>query len=163
MKKFYVLLLLLFLVACDGMSGKSYITCVEVTEGLVGSGIGQTIITIQGNDEDILVWTVNTAVTRAEFEQEFLQEAYLSDDEIHELFERYSQSVVEGVTSHIDELTNDHVVITMIYDYSMISHNDLNFIWDVDDFENVVTLSSAISGLENQGAVCEIEMIELKE
>jgi len=162
MKIFYTLSLLLFLVACSRMSGESYISCTEITEGLAGNNIGQTVITVQGYDEEILIWTVNTTMTRTEFEQEFFQDIYLSDEEIHELFEIYNQEEIYGITSYISELTNNHVVITMIYDYSIISDVDLNHIWGVDDFEGTVTLSTAIAGLEDQGAFCEITQQEVE-
>lgn len=162
MKIFYTLSLLLFLVACNRMSGESYISCTEITEGLTGNNIGQTVITVQGYDEEILIWTVNTTMTRTEFEQEFFQDIHLSDEEIHELFEIYNQEEIYGITSYISELTNNHVVITMIYDYSTISDVDLNHIWGVDDFEGTVTLSTAIAGLEDQGAFCEITQQEVE-
>lgn len=160
MKKFCAGLVLLFLVACDRMTGESYTRCVEVAEGLVGSDIGTTMITVQGYDEEILLWTVHTTLTREAFEQEFQQGLYLSDDEIHELFEGYSQQEVEGITFYVTDLTHDDVVIAKVYDYSVISTTYLNRIWDVDNFEDAVTVSSAISGLEDQGAICEIVEIE---
>ena len=156
MKKLWILLFLLFLTACSlGMSGGSYTRCAEVTSGLAGVDVGQTVIMIQGYDEDILLWTVSTTLTRDEFDEEFLQGMYLSDDEIHELFEAYTQSEVEGITFYISDLSNDFVVITQVYDYSIISTADLNRIWGVGNFEETVTLSAAIAGLEDTGAVCE--------
>ena len=154
MKKLCSLLFLLFLVACGlRISGGSYTRCTEITGGLAGVDIGQTVITVQGYDEDILLWTVTTTLTREEFDQEFLHGIYLSDDEIHELFEAYTESEDEGITFYINALNNDYVIISMVYDYAVIA--DLDRIWNVDDFESTVTLSSAIAGLEDHGAICE--------
>lgn len=155
MKKLCALLFLLFLAACSGMDGESHTTCTNITVGLAGANVGETIVTVQGYDEDILLWTVNTTLTRTEFDQEFLHGMYLSDDEIHELFAIYNQSEVEGITFHIADLNNNYVAIEKVYNYSVISTTDLNRIWGVDDFEDTVTLSSAIAGLEGQGAVCD--------
>jgi len=160
MKKLYALLFLLFLVACDRMSGESYTRCTNINRGLAGDDVGQTVIMIQGYDEDISLWTVNTTLTRSEFDQEFLHGRYLSDAEIHELFEMYNQSEIEGITFHIADLNNHSVVIAKVYDYSIISVADLSRIWNVDDFEDTVTLSSAIAGLEYQGAECATVPVE---
>jgi len=157
MKKLYALLFLLFLVACDGMSGESHITCNNVAGSLAGPHVGETVVRVQGYDEDILSWRIETTLTRAEFDHEFLHGMYLSNDEIHELFEMYNRSEVAGITFYISELSNNYVVIAKIYDYSAISIPDLNRIWGIDDFEDAVTLSSAIAGLEDQGAVCRMD------
>jgi len=145
------------------MSGESSARCTNISDGLAGDGIGKTVVTVQGYDEAILFWTVETTLTRAEFDERELQDQFLSDDEIHELFELYNQGEAYGITFHIAELNNASVVIAKVYDYSVISVAELNRIWGVDDFEDSVTLSSAITGLEDRGAVCEVEMIEVEE
>ena len=162
MKKLGAMLFLLFLVACGGMSGESYTRCVGVADGLAGIDVGTTVVTVQGYDEEILLWTVHTTLTREELDQEFLQGRYLSDDEIHEWFEMYSQDEVEGVTFYVVELTHEHIVIARVDDYSVISASNLNRIWDVENFEDAITLSAAISGLEDRDATCELVEIEVE-
>jgi len=158
MKKLYIVLLLslFFLVACDRMSGDSYISCSNINPGLAGSGVGASVVTIKGYDEEIILWRLETTLTRAEFDQAFLDGMYLSDAEIHELFAIYNQSEVVGITFQVAELNHQSVVIAKIYDYEVMAATDLNRIWSVEDFEDSVTLSSAIAGLEDQGAVCEV-------
>ena len=161
MKKLCALLLLLFLAACDSRSGGSYTRCVNVSAGLVAGDAKETVVTVEGYDEDILLWAVFTTLTRDEFDEAFLQGMYLSDNEIHELFEGYSEQEMEGITIHIYELTSEYVTIAKVYDYTIFDAYELNRIWGVDNFENTVTLSSAIASLEDQNAVC--ETIELEE
>ena len=161
MKKLCSLFFLLILGACGSMGGDTYTRCAYVPAGLVADDVGDTVITVKGYDEDILLWTVSTTLTRDEFDEAFSQGVYLSDDEIHELFEYYAQREMEGITFHVDELTNEHIPITKIYDYEVIDDDELNRIWGVDNFENTVTLSSAIASLEDQEAEC--VLIELEE
>jgi len=142
------------------MSGESLTNCTDIAASLVAGNIGETIIEVHGYEEEILLWTVSTTLTRDEFDEAFLHGTYLSDDEIHELFEYYSQREMEGVTFYIAELTSEHVVIAKVYDYSAIDVDELSRIWGVDNFENTVTLSSAIASLEDQDAVCETIVIE---
>ena len=163
MKKLCALLLLLFLVACGSRSGQSYIRCTHVPVGLVAGNVGETVITVQGYDEEILLWAISTTLTRDEFDEAFLQGTYLSDDEIHELFEYYATREMEGVTLYVAELTNEYVTIAKVYDYEIIDVDVLSRIWNVDNFENTVTLSSAIASLEDQNAECVTETIEIDE
>lgn len=156
MKKIGAVLCLLFLVACDRMSGESYTSCTGIADGLAGVNVGTTEVTVQGYDEEILVWTVYTTLTREELNEEFLNDRYLSDDEIHEWFEMYSETEIDGINFHVSELTNEYIVIAKVYDYSLISTTYLNNVWNVENFEDAVTLSSAIAGLRDQGATCEI-------
>lgn len=151
-----LLLSVFFLVACDRMSGKSYINCSNINPGLAGDGVGESVITIQGYDETIVLWTLETTLTRDEFEQAFLDGIYLSDAEIYELFAIYNQSEAPGITFHVVDLNHQFIVIAKVYDYEVMVATDLNRIWSVEDFEDSVTLSSAIAGLEYQGADCEI-------
>jgi len=161
MKKLRSLLFLLILVACgNSRSGGSYTTCDNVLVGLVADDVGETVITVEGYDDEVLLWTISTTLTRAEFNEAFLQGTYLSNDEIHELFEYYSEREMEGISLYIAELTNEHVVIAKSYDYIVIDNDELSRIWGVDNFENTVTLSAAIASLEDQDAMCETVAIE---
>ena len=144
------------------MSGESYTECINVSDSLVANGAGETFITVRGSDEEILLWMINTTLSRDEFEEAFLQGTYLSNDEIHELFEYYSEREAEGVSIHIEEMTREYVSIARTYDYSVVDVNELSRIWGVDNFENTVTLSAAIASLEDQGAECVTEILEIE-
>lgn len=154
MKKLGFLTIILFLTACNRMTGSTITTCFAIDAGLVGDGVGQTMLEIIGRDEEIIIWTVNTTLTRAEFDVEFLDGIYLSDEEIHDLFARYNANVITGAMVLITELTSEIVTITKIYNYENINNEQLSLLWGVDDFSDAVTLSSAIEGLMEQGANC---------
>jgi len=163
MKKLSVLVLLLFLTACSRMSGPTLTSCVDLAGGLVRPGVGESILEIEGFDETIITWTVSTTMTRAEFNDEFLGDIYLSDEEIHDLFAHYNLHTITGVIIYISELTSDYVTIRRVYNYGGISEDDLNRLWSVEDFNEDVNLSSAIEGLIENGATCttvEVEMVE---
>jgi len=142
------------------MSGDSHIRCTSIAESLVAGDVGNTVITMQGYNEDILLWTVSTTVTRDEFSEVFSKDIYLSDDEIYEILENYTQNEIEGITFHIAEITGSHIVIRQDFDYSVIDIDELNRLWDVNNFESAVSLSSAIAELENRGAECAVVEIE---
>lgn len=161
-KKSWSLLFLLSLVACNSMSGESFTECINVADSLVADASGETVVTVRGSDEDILLWTINTTLSRDEFEEAFLQGTYLSNDEIHELFEYYSDREIEGITLHIVEMTREFVTLARTYDYSVVDTDELSRIWGVDNFENTVILSLAIASLEDQGAQCVSEIIEVE-
>ena len=157
MKKIYAILVLLFLLtACNRISGDSHVICTDVAQGLFGIETGATTIEIYGENEDILTWKVSTELPRSWFDEVFLNGIFLSDSEIRELFQEYNKSEMEGIVVYLTEINADHVIISMIYDYGVISVDDLNIIWDVENFEENVTLSFAIAGLEEGGAMCEI-------
>jgi len=163
MKKIYVLACLGFLTACNGIigavaSGKTQVTCVDVLNE-VASDATQTTVTIQGEGDKIVSWTRNTTVPRAEFDSNFLQDTHLTDSEIQELFEIYSQGEVAGIEVRISEINHEFVVISRIYDYSQIEPAKLNQIWAVKEFSEEITLNDAISGLQDQGAVCETKAL----
>lgn len=162
-KKSCSLLFLLFLVACSSMSGESYTECINVSASLVAGNAGETVVMVRGSDEEILLWTINTTLSRDEFDEAFLQGTYLSNDEIHELFEYYSDREMEGITLHIEEMTREYVTITRTYDYTVVDVSELSRIWGVDNFENTVSLSSAIASLEDQGAQCVTETVEVED
>ena len=160
MKKLSVLIILFFLTACSGMTGPTVTNCVGVEESLVQSGVGQTVIEIQGYNEDIITWTVSTTLTRAEFDVEFLNGIYLSDEEIHDLFANYNPHTIPGVFVYVSELNADYLTITRVYNYGGMNNEDLSRLWGVDDFSDSVTLSTAIESLEERGATCIIFEVE---
>lgn len=151
--KLGILVILLFLTGCSRMTGPTLTSCEGIQAGLVSYGVGETVIIIEGYDEEILTWTVSTTLTRVEFDAEFLHGIYLSDEEIYDLFVRYNPLTITGVVVSV-ETSENHITIHHIYHYHGISDEDLNQLWGVDDFTNDITLSSAIEGLEEQGAVC---------
>ena len=154
MKKLSILVLLLFLTACSKMSGSTLTSCAIIEGGLIDSGVGASIVEIEGFDESIITWTVSTTLTRAEFDAEFLDGIYLSDEEIHDLFARYNPHVITGVMVYISELNEDYITIRQVYNYGGISNEELNLLWNVEDFDKDVTLSRAIAGLTESGATC---------
>jgi len=156
MLKLSVLVLLLFLTACSRMSGSTLTSCAVEDGGLVRSGVGESIIEIEGFDETIITWTVSTTLTRAEFNAEFLDGNYLSVEEIHDLFARYNPYIITGVIVYIAELNEDYITIRRVYNYGGISNEELSRLWSVEDFAEEVTLSGAIGGLTENGAVCTI-------
>ena len=162
MKKLFVLLFILFLTACSQMTGSTLTSCAVADGGLVRSGLGESIIEIEGFDELILTWTVSTTMTRADFDTEFLGGIYLSDEEIHDLFARYNPHTISGVIVYVSELTEASVTVTRVYNYGGISNEDLSRLWGVDDFADEVTLSGAIEGLVESGAVCNTIEVEVE-
>ena len=154
MKRVGLLVILLFLTGCNQMTGSTETICVEVQDSLVETGTGVTILEIQGYDETILTWTVNTTLTRTEFDDVFSQGIYLSDEEIHDLFARYNPHTTTGIVVYVSDLTEDNITIRRVYHYEGMSNEDLSLLWSVDDFSSDVNLSSAIDGLTGLGATC---------
>jgi len=152
MKKLSVILLLLFLIACTNqVNGERQTNCTLPAEVL--NDTNETMISIESDADDILVWTTYTTLTRAEFDYKFLQDIQLSDAEIYELF-TYNQSDSEGIAFQLARLNEDYVIVAIVYDYLVIASERLNEMWNVDDFEYLVTLSSVLARLEDIGAVC---------
>ncbi|MCL1990082.1 MAG: hypothetical protein FWG67_04245 [Defluviitaleaceae bacterium] len=147
MKKLGMLFMSLFLVACSRIEGESIVSCVDDAT---------TVMRIEGYDDEILRWTVSTTSSRDEFEQEVLQGVPLSQMEIIHLFARYNQRNSDGILFQIAELNNAYIVMEVVYDYTLIPIETLNSMWHVEDFENDVTLSAAIAGLEEQGLICQV-------
>lgn len=156
MKKIIALGFVLFLTACSGIEGATSTSCTDVENGVAGAGVGTTTVVIESDYEQILQWNVHTSITRAELNSQFLNDVYMTDDEIHDLFATYSVSSMDGVQVVVSEINDDYVTLTQTYNYSLMLEEDLNFLWRVDNFSQDVTLSSAIAGLENQGATCEV-------
>jgi len=144
MKKLAILFVVLFLVACNGTEGESITKCVD--------GAIETII--EGYNDEIVRWIVRRTITRAEFDEEFSQDMYLTDDEIVDLFAQYSS--IEGISAQVIELSSNELVVEIIYDYTVIPVAELSRMWGVDDFEDSITLSLAITGLEEENIVCEV-------
>jgi len=48
--------------------------CANVADSLLVGNIGETVITVQGYDDEILFWTVSTTVTREEFREAYSRE-----------------------------------------------------------------------------------------
>lgn len=142
--------ILLLLTACNEISGETISVCTD----------GQIQISIEGEDETIKVWRTHITMLRSEFEERFSQDVYLHDDEIIALFEAYyTQREIDGIFYEVTEINRDYLVIERVYDYTIISPQHLNQLWDVDDFFETVTLSGTLARLEEEGKGCTTETI----
>ena len=155
-KKLFAVTVVLFLAALSAcsarMSGETTTVCQDApaTVMTIASNIE---VTIEGMDEDIVTWTERITVTPSEYSYYFWG-FNLEDEEIHEAFEMFAEPI-GGLSWNLVSLDGDTLVFEVTYHYEDISINELNEIWDTDDFESEVTLSGAIIGLEDQGATCE--------
>lgn len=155
MRKLLAFLTILFLLACSsGLSGTTTTTCTNAPRVFVEN---DTVVIIEGYDEEIRLWTRRITLTREQFIQHMSDDDDITDEEIVEMFDFLNSLKAEGFELVLVSLTDEEVIMEYIYDYSIISDEDLNEIWDVDDFEREVTLSAAIRGLEEQEAICETE------
>ncbi|MCL1990083.1 MAG: hypothetical protein FWG67_04250 [Defluviitaleaceae bacterium] len=160
MKKLCMLLVLLFLIACQTVEVERVDTFIVGASTIRCIGDAHEMITIEGYDERILSWTVSMTSSRAEFDQAFLQDVAVSDEEIMQLFSPEDQPDIAGVNFEIAVLNADYVVIELIYDYTVIPVEELNRMWDVEDFENTVTLSSVVSNLAADEMACQLVEVE---
>ena len=155
MKKLFVMAAILFLVACSGgMSGATTTTCTDAP-GVFTSG--ETVIIIEGYDEEIRLWTEQTTLTREQLKSYVLEGAHLTDDEIIDMFEFLNSLEIEGSELELVLLDEEEAIIEEISDYTIISNEALSDKWEVDDFEQEIVLSAVIRGLEGQDAVCDTE------
>ena len=149
-----ILSLSVILVACGGsrMRGDTTTVCENAPSTFSGN-IGTTVVTIEGTDEDIRTWTERTTFTRDEFN--LLTGEVFTDEEIREEINFIGDRLATGVSLSLVSLDANTVVLDYIYNYDDMSLRDLNTVWQTDDFERSVTLSSAIGGLEELGgATC---------
>jgi len=155
MKKLLIIGAVLFLAACSNeMSGETVTVCRTAPSHRMPIAT-DTVVTIEGMDEDIIVWTERITVTPSEYSQ-FFWGFELDEDEIREAFEWYANPV-NGIGWRLISLDANTLVFDAIYYYEDIPRSFLNEIWDPYDFENDVTLSSAIRGLEAQDANCQTD------
>jgi len=117
----------------------------------------ETVVIIEGYGEEIRTWTERTVLTREQLTQHLTEGEDLTDDEIAEMIEYLNTLEEAGFQWELISLDEDAAIIEYVYDYEAISNEVLSERWGVDDFEREVTLSSAIRGLEDQDAVCDIE------
>ena len=154
-KRLFIVVTALFLVACSrGMSGPTTTTCANAPGIIVGD---ETVVIIEGYGEEIRTWTERTVLTREQLTQHLTEGEDLTDDEIAEMIEYLNTLEEAGFQWELISLDEDAAIIEYVYDYEAISNEVLSERWGVDDFEREVTLSSAIRGLEDQDAVCDIE------
>lgn len=154
-KKLFVIPVVLFLAACSSrMSGHTTTTCTNASP-MINSG--DTVIVIEGFDEEIVTWTVRTTLTREQFKEHVLEGNDLTDDEIADMFRYLNTLETDGIQLTLASLSDNEAVIEYVYDYTIISSEELNTKWNVEDFEREVTLRAAIRGLEERDAVCNTE------
>ena len=153
LKKLFAIAAVLFLAACSSrMSGETTTVCTDAPSTQIS--IADTVVTIEGMDENILTWTERMSLGRSDYAHYFFG-MELEDEEIQEIFDTLEQTMASsGMSWHLISLDDDTIVVEFVYDYEEMSTNDLNEIWEVDDFEREVTLSAAIAGLEYEAATC---------
>jgi len=152
MKKVLVIGVILFLAACSSrMSGETTTVCADAPASL---GLGEAVVTIEGMDENILVWTERTTMTRDEYNQ-LWQGIIPTEEDIRAWFDSAANDTgMQGVTWVLVSVDDETVVTDFIYNYEEMSESDLNLRWETDDFSREVTLTGAIAGLEDQDATC---------
>ena len=152
MKKVLIGLSVLLLAACSSrMTGATTTVCENVSSTV--TDIAQTtVITIEGMDEGILTWTERMTFDRLTYLMTYFSGMDLDGNELEEAYDLIAQT---GMRWHFVSLDDDTLVLDFVYNYEELSTRELNFIWDTSDFEREVTLTGAILGLEDQGAVCQ--------
>lgn len=157
-KKLFSIIAVLILAACSSrMSGETTTIC---TDASVMVTEGDTVIVIEGYDEEIRTWTVQTTLTREQFKGHVLEGNELTHDEITDMFDYLNTLEADGREFRLVSLSDSEAIMAYVYDYMIIPSEELNIIWNVDDFESEVTLSVAIRGLEDQGAVCNVQIVD---
>ena len=161
MKKLLMLGMLgivLFLGACSSrMSGETTTVCTSAPSTQVSrQEIVETVVTIEGMDEEILMWTERMVFDRDDYLQYFFQ-MDLTDEEIRDIFDTLEHVMGDGLSWHIISLSEDTIELEFVYNYEEMSISDLNYVWGTDNFEREVTLTGAIAGLEEEGAVCQTD------
>ncbi|MCL2559453.1 MAG: hypothetical protein FWE07_03100 [Turicibacter sp.] len=152
---FAIVVGLFVLTACSrGMSGSSVTTCIDAPSMYRNE---ETIIIIDGYDEDIQTWTVRSIFTREELIAYVTNGEVLTDDEIADMIDYTNSYLSAGFELVLVSLSQDEAIIEYVYDYTVISAEHLSERWDVEDFEREITLSDAIRGLESQEALCTTE------
>jgi len=147
--------LVLFMTACSSrMTGESTTVCTDApTTTITDDDIVTTVVTLTGEDERLLTWTENITVGRQDYENYYFG-MEISDEEIQEMFDNMALFEHPGFIYRLISINSNEVVFELIYDYSELTNREANELWGTDDFAREVTLTSAIRGLENQGASC---------
>lgn len=144
------ILSMLFLTACFGPTGEQLTTCIH--------GEGGEITRIYSSEDEILSWEHSQTFGRHEFIETFLPDIYMRDDELLEVFLRYSETASIGMSIYIDALTQDEVVLRIVYDYTVIPESEIKTMWQVDEIEDV-TFSGALAFFETLEISCETERL----
>ena len=147
--------LLLFLHGCfsSQMVGESVTICTGAPSTI--GNVGETTVIIEGYDESIIRWTERTIFDRDEYESYFWGGYFPTDEDIRNWFEGPMNTAPDGIKWSINAITTDYIEAELIYDYTMISLETLNEIWQTENFAEEVTISSAVAGLVEDGAVCD--------
>jgi len=154
---FFVVGALALLAGCASrMSGSTTTVCEDAPSTLSTSASGvETVVTIEGYDEDIIIWTEHTTFDRETYERYFWRTTGLLDTDIQAWFNSSQNNSPAGMTWNLVSVGEDTVVTELIYDYTELTDATLRQMWPgVTDFEREVTLTSAIAGLESRGANC---------
>ena len=150
-KKLLAVGAILFLSACSaGISGETTTVCTNVDSSRWG--IGSTVVTIEGMDEEIITWSERTIFDRDEYSDYFWPETEPTDEEIRNWFgSPASQNLddVAGVNWYLRMIDDDRVITELILDYEQIPEEESDHNWD--------TLTLAISELEEAGATCQTD------
>jgi len=141
--------LVLFLAACSNeMSGETTTVCRNANSYAI-SIVDDAVVTLEGMDENILTWTERITMSRDDY-ADYFWGVDLTDEDIQEIFDVYSIPI-DGESWHLISLNESTLEFDVVFNYEDTPLSVLNTRWNTSDFENDVTLSSAIAGLEYYG------------
>jgi len=155
LKKLFAFGVVLFLAACgEGISGATITTCTDASlssSSVTSVSVGTVII--DGYDEEIRLWTERIEQNRHQYVASHWDGEDPGDDVIEDWFAAVGEADAElGIVWTLVSLDEDTIIHEVIYDYSLIPEAELNEAWNVDDFDDEVTLTTAIIGLESRDA-----------
>lgn len=149
------LFVMFILSACQGsrMSGQTTTVCVNAPSTI--GGIGETIVTIEGDDEQIIRWIEQTTFDRLEYESYFWGGYEPTEEDIRNWFEGPMNQAPDGISWALTYISETVIKATLTYDYLTLDEATLNDIWQTQNFFEDVSVSSAIAGLREDGATCD--------
>ena len=123
--------------------------------------IGSTVITIEGMDENIVTWTERTIFNRNEYSNLFWPaEEEPTDEAIRDWFSSPESQNLNGITGinwYLRMIDDDRLVTELVLNYGLIPEEELNRIWETDNFQREITLTYAINDLEEAGGICQTD------
>ena len=158
MKKAFGLLIIgfiLVLTACSSrLSGDTTTVCTLAPSSTMAI-VEDVTTTIIGSDEDLVRWTERFTVNVAQYETYFfgMPGIFMDDADIEEWFAGFGDPVeMGGQTWHLVSIDGDVLTLEVVYHYDTMTDAQANEFWE-GSFRQV-TVTSAIGGLEEQGANC---------
>ena len=116
-----------------------------------------TVVTIEARGHTLVRWIEqNTFPRQAYIDYYWGLGLHPTDTDIRGWFEGSGNVMnMTGTYWELVSVDNEYVITDFIFDYENMLREDLDLFW-VSGFSNV-TLGSAIRGLEEKGAVCEVQ------